>query len=100
MAGIFYSEAADGTEVGRWSGKSIRTGSTITKDKQIYLGKVVDKDKLIFFSRREGYFHFNTDTQEKEPIADKDVPMFTPPLDMRLRERNVIVSFGGSYFLR
>ncbi len=99
MAGISYSKAADGTEVGRWSGKSIRIGSKVTKEKQVYLGKVVDKEKLIFFSRTEGYFHFNMNTQEKEPIPDHDIPLFTPPLDMRLRERNVIISFGGSYFL-
>lgn len=46
MAGIYYSKAADGCEVGRWNGKSIRKGSIVTKDNQIYLGKVIDKDKV------------------------------------------------------
>lgn len=99
MSNIYYSKASDGTEVGRWSGKSIRNGSTVTKEKQVYLGKVVDKDKLIFFTRADGYYHFNTETQQKEHIPDEDVPVFTPPLDHRLRDRNVIVTFGGSYFI-
>ncbi len=99
MSGVYYSKTADGSEVGRWSGKSIRKGSTVTKEKQVYLGKVIDKEKLIFFTRSDGYFRFNLETQEKEVIADEEVPLFTPPLDQRLRSRNVIVSFGGAYFL-
>ena len=99
MPNIYYSKASDGTEIGRWSGKSIRTGSMVTKEQQIYLGKVVDKEKLVFFTRIDGYYHFNIVTLEKEPIADEGVPLFTPPLDHRLRPRNVIVTFGGSYFI-
>ena len=99
MSNIYYSKASDGTEVGRWSGKSIRNGSTVTKEKQVYLGKVVDKDKQIFFTRTDGYYHFNAVTQQKEHIPDEEVPLFTPPLDHRLRARNVIVTFGGSYFI-
>jgi len=96
---IYYSKTSDGSEVGRWSGNSIRINGTVTKDKQVYLGKVIDKEKLIFFSRNDGYFRFNPEDQKKESINDSEVPLFTPLLDHRLKKRNVIISFGGSYFL-
>ena len=99
MSNVYYSKLEDGSEVGRWSGKSVRKGSVVTKEKQLYLGKVIDKEKLIFFTRNDGYYHFNPDTQVKESLDDKDIPLFTPPLDHRLRQRNVIITFGGSYFL-
>ena len=97
--GIHYEEIRDGVEVARWYGKSIRSGTVVRKSKQIYLGKVIDKEKLIFYKRGEGYYHFNMENQELESINDEDVPANAPLPDLRLRERNVIVSFGASYFL-
>ena len=94
MPNVYYSKLDDGSEVGRWSGKSVRKGSVVTKEKQLYLGKVIDKEKLIFFTRNDGYYHFNPDTQVKESLDDKDIPLFTQPLDHRLRQRNVIITFG------
>ena len=99
MSPIYYSKNKDGSEIGRWNGKSIRLGNKVTKDKQIYLGKVVDKEKLIFFTKEEGFYRFDPDSQEKVSISDSEVPPKAPLLDKRLKERNVIVTFGGSYFL-
>ena len=99
MGSIHYSLSKDGSEVGRWFGKSIRVGNTISHENQLYLGKVIDKENLIFFKRKEGYYHFDPDQGTIASIPDEDVPMYTPPLDRRLRARNVIVTFGGSYFL-
>ena len=50
MASIYYSKNKDGTEVGRWNGKSIRSGGKVTKENQIYLGKVINKEKLLFYT--------------------------------------------------
>ena len=99
MASIYYSKNKDGTEVGRWNGKSIRSGGKVTKENQIYLGKVIDKEKLLFYKKSEGFYRFNPETLGMESIPDQDVPFSAPPMDRRLKQRNVIVSFGGSYFL-
>ena len=50
MPNIYYSKNKDGAEIGRWNGKSIRSGGKVTKESQIYLGKVIDKEKLIFYN--------------------------------------------------
>lgn len=99
MGSIHYTLTPDGQEIGRWFGKSIRTGGTVSHDKQIYLGKVIDKDQMIFFKRKEGYFRFDPTNQTFLSISDDEVPVTAPMLDGRLRPRNVIVTFGGSYFL-
>ena len=99
MGGIHYTVARDGQEIGRWFGKSVRTGGTVSHEKQIYLGKVIDKDQLIFFKRKEGYFRFDPTSQTFLSIPDDEVPLTAPMLDGRLRPSNVIVTFGGSYFL-
>ena len=99
MPGIYYSSNKDGAEIGRWSGKSKRIDGKVSKDKQIYLGKVIDKENLIFYARNEGIFHFNLETLEKESLPDEKAPAGIPLMDKRLKSRNVIVEFGGSYFL-
>jgi hypothetical protein len=40
MGSIHYSTATDGIEVGRWFGKSVRNGNTISHESSIYLGKL------------------------------------------------------------
>ena len=44
MSGIYYSSNKDGAEIGRWSGKRKIDGK-VSKDKQIYLDKVIDRDR-------------------------------------------------------
>ena len=46
MANISYTKNPDGTEVGRWLGKSYREDGQIKKKGQIYLGKVISKENL------------------------------------------------------
>jgi len=100
MANISYTKNPDGTEVGRWLGKSYREDGQIKKKGQIYLGKVISKEKNIFYKRDEGYFIFDpTDPDQKiHPVPQEDLPV-VQLLDRRRRNRNVIVSFGGCYFL-
>lgn len=100
MANITFSKNPDGTEVGRWLGKSYREDGRIKKKGQIYLGKVISKEKSIFYKKDEGYFVFNPDdpVQKIHPVPQEDIPI-VQLLDRRRRDRNVIVSFGGSYFL-
>ena len=100
MAGIYYSLGKDGTEIGRWSGDSIRRGNYVTHSKQLYLGKVIDKSRLIFYKKEQGFYQFDPKTQTMSSVPDEQLPDALPQLDKRLRNRNVIVSFGGSYFLQ
>lgn len=100
MANISYTKNPDGTEVGRWLGKSYREDGQIKKKGQIYLGKVISKEKNIFYKRGEGYFIFDPTNPDQKihPVPQEDLPV-VQLLDRRRRIRNVIVSFGGCYFL-
>ena len=44
ISGIYYSSNKDGAEISRWSGKRKIDGK-VSKDKQIYLDKVIDRDR-------------------------------------------------------
>ena len=98
MNNISISRNADGTLVARWCGKSVRDGNTVRKEDQKYLGKVIDLDRMIFFKKNEGYYVFNPEDQSFRSLSANDVPI-APPKDKREREPNVIVTFGGCYFL-
>jgi len=61
MPNISYRNNSSGTLVAVWPGFTIQTDQGPRKQGQKYLGKVIDKDRLIFWKRDEGYFHFNPD---------------------------------------
>lgn len=53
MAGIIYTTNKSGDRVGRWSGKSYRDeNGKPQKTGQLYLGKVIDEERLIFSRKR------------------------------------------------
>ncbi len=59
MVNIVYAYMR-GTLVGIWPGKSVRKkGIGSRKTGQIYLGKVIDRDKGIFWTRKRGYYTFS-----------------------------------------
>ena len=78
---------------------SVRKGSSVGKDGQVYLGRVIDKDKGIYRSRERGLYTYdlNTNTFGKVP------PEYVEPVKQRkkkYRERAVLsVSFGDIYLL-
>ena len=98
MNNISYTISRDGSEIGRWCGKSIWDNGTVRKEGQIYLGKVIDKERLIFFTREKGFYIFDPATRDCRGLTAEDMPI-SPPLDKRERPPNPIVTFGGSYFL-
>ena len=99
MASIYFYTNTAGTEVAKWPGTSEATESGSRKKNQFYLGRVIDREKLIFYKRGEGYFHFDPVTLEKAAINPEDVPDYTSPLDHRIHVQTSICVFGGSYFL-
>ena len=98
MSTITYTQNRDGTLTGRWFGKSYRQDGKVLKENHKYLGKVVDKEKLIFYKKSEGVYVFCPEDCSTRAVSTQDVPVAFFP-DAREQEPNVIISFGGAYFL-
>ena len=99
MVNIVYTRMR-GSLVGIWPGKSIRKkGIGSRKIGQIYLGKVIDIEKGIFWTRERGYYTFNPIDQSFGEVAQNDVPMAFEEPNKRKRCAPVIVDFGDAYFL-
>ena len=99
MINISYRRNASGTMVGTWPGKSVRVGGKISKPDQVYLGKVIDKRKNIFWTRERGYYTFDPATQAFGEPAKEDIPDPDFKADLRTKQTPVIVDFGDSFFL-
>lgn len=99
MINISYRHNASGTYVATWPGKSVRIDGKISKPDQIYLGRVINKEKNIFWTKERGFYTFDPLTQSfGEPRAD-DIPASEFKTDLRTRQNPVIVDFGDSFFL-
>jgi len=94
----FYKNKA-GTDVANWAGKSIVTPDGPRKEKQIYLGKVINREKLIFWNRKQGYYQFNPEDQSMTTIDPKAIPTSSYEPDGSRKNPPVVVDFGDSYFL-
>ena len=99
MAQIYFYKNTAGTDVAQWPGKGINTSSGPRKEGQFYLGKVIDREKLIFYKRGEGFYHFDPVAVKKTALDPRDIPVYTAPQDRRIHPQNTICVFGGSYFL-
>ncbi|MBQ7609056.1 MAG: hypothetical protein IJU76_13990 [Desulfovibrionaceae bacterium] len=99
MANIVYTYMR-GTLVGIWPGKSVRKkGIGSRKTGQIYLGKVFDRDKGIFWTSERGYYTFNPTDQSFGEVAQEDVPPAFVEPNKRKGDAPVEVDFGDGYFL-
>lgn len=78
---------------------SVRKGASVTKEKPMYLGRVIDKERSIFRNRERGLFVYdiNTNTFGKVP------PEFQEPAGQRRTKYParpmLIVSFGDVFLL-
>ena len=99
MAKILFVQH-HGSLVGIWPGRSVRKeGLGPRKEGQLYLGKVIDQDKRIFWTRKRGYYTFNPEDQTFGEVVQQDVPpVFVEP-NNRKRKAPIIVDFGDSNFL-
>lgn len=94
----YYS--LNGVMFGKWPGKSVRQkDGRITKTGQIHLGKVISREKHIFWKRSLGYYHFDTETQECSEVSPDDMPAAPAEQDGARKALPVIVDFGDAYFL-
>ena len=79
--------------------KSVRNGSSVSKADQVYLGRVIDKDKLIFKNREHGLFVYDLSTNSYTPVdANYAEPNIARKNQKPVRS-NLIVSFGDMFFL-
>lgn len=85
-----------GIEYAKTQGKSYRKDGHVYKEGVKYLGKVVDKEKNIYWNSESGYYCYNPSTDEITDAPDDFVP--APNEDKRCREK-VYLDFGDSYFL-
>lgn len=78
---------------------SVRNGNTVTKDKPLYLGRVLDKERGIFKSRERGVFSYDVKTNTFASVpADYEEPKKQRKTKYPVRP-NLIVSFGDVFLL-
>ena len=99
MVNISYYYSKSGEEIGKWPGTSGWTEKGARKEGQMALGKVISKEKLIFYKRGEGYYRFDPTDQTCHDIPLEELPLCLEQTDKRHIRTPVIVVFGGSYFL-
>lgn len=98
MPNICYT-FSNGTETGTWPGKSVRMGGKVHKEGQLYLGRVVNKEKHIFWKREKGYYRFDPVTLLSTAAEPEDVEAGFIEPDKARRQAPVIVDFGDAFFL-
>ena len=78
---------------------SVRTGKKVSKGDQIYLGRVIDKERGIFQSRERGLFVYDIETNTFDPVpADFEMPKIQRGKKYAARP-TMIVSFGDIFLL-
>ena len=99
MASISYSYS-NGVLYGFWTGKSVRTSAGPRKEGQFRIGRVVDKENLIFFNNEYGFFKFEPETQARLELAENELPenldAFT---DQRRAKSPCLITFGSVFFM-
>ena len=99
MVNISYRYNAAGTYVAIWAGKSVRKNGKVSKPNQIYLGRVINKEKNIFWTKKRGFYTFDPETQTFGEPNVADIPDSEFKTDRRTKQNPVIVDFGDSFFL-
>ena len=78
---------------------SVRKGSKVGKGDQIYLGRVIDKERSIFKSRERGLFMYDVTSNTFQPVPhDYEMPKVQRKTKYPERPR-LIVSFGDIFLL-
>lgn len=94
-------QTRNGIEYATMNGKSVRktngSRSVVTKDFQIYLGRVIDKKNHVFCNRERGVYTFDENTLS---YGSAD-PKYSSELkqDGRKKER-LVLDFGDVFFLK
>ena len=106
MPSIFYF-SRNGLMYAKWPGVSRRIKkndngierTVICKEGQRQLGRVLDKERNIFYKTDLGIYQFDPETQAERELTPEELVSVSGHRDGRRREPPVIVHFGGAYFL-
>lgn len=77
-------------------GKSVRKGGTVHKENVVYLGRVIDKEHNVFFSRERGIYTYDPATDTYGTADETYVSTLTR--DKRKKVK-LILDFGDSFFV-
>ena len=89
-----------GSEVAYWPGESYRDGDGRPRKKgQIYIGKVINKEEGIFWTRQHKFCGFDTKTLTHTTLDPELIPIGYEDIDKCKHINISIVDFGDSYFL-
>lgn len=87
-SGIVYASATTSKRVGRRIVKD--------KDESIYLGRVLDRERLIFKNKIDGIFQFDLRTGKKFPAPSDFVPNI---VRKNAKQPELLLNFGDVYFV-
>lgn len=91
----FYTSR--GQRYGKVPATSYRENGKVKKRNDgIYLGRVIDEEKCVFFSAERGLFTYNVETDSYLPADERYVSSL--PDDQRKRPR-ICLDFGDAYFV-
>lgn len=78
---------------------SVRKGASVTKEKPLYLGRVIDKERSIFKNRERGIFVYDISTNTfRSVLAEYQEPAIQHKAKYPVRP-TLVVSFGDVFLL-
>lgn len=86
----------NGIEYAKTQGRSYRVGKQVKKEGQHHIGRVIDKENNVFFSRGRGIFTYDPETGTYGKADEK----YSSELKQdRRKKQNLLLDFGDVYFL-
>ena len=77
-------------------GKSVRDGGSVRKENQKHIGRVIDKENNVFYSRERGIFTYDPLTGE---YGKADESYSSELKTDRRRKEKCLLDFGDAFFL-
>ncbi len=74
--------------------ESVRNGNKVTKGKSVYIGRLLDRERMIFKNKKDGVFQYDLETNTKKPVpADFEHAAYRG----KAREASYSLAFGDSF---
>ena len=94
----------DGIEYAKDPGTSYRTAKGVRKKDAVYLGRVIDKDKNLFYNRKRGVFHYDEVTHTFSEADQGYLELLKSDKKEHRKQRQphsrkLILDFGDAFFI-
>ena len=94
----------DGIEYAKDPGVSYRTEKGVRKKGAVYLGRVIDKDKRLFYNKSRGVFHYDEYTRTFSEADQGYLELLKADKkehrkQREPRSRKIILDFGDAFFI-